>query len=74
MRLSIHFISDNGTPAVFHVFAHFSEKRILIVSPPGGIADRAGVVDLLAGIGACRDTARLRIDEAARRHVSYLEL
>ncbi len=74
MRFSIHFFRANGTPAAFHVFAHSLEGRIVFVSPPGGVPDRAGVVELLVRNGACPDLAALQTDEAARRYVSYLEV
>jgi hypothetical protein len=74
MRFSIHVLSPNGSPAAFHVFAHSSQGRIVIVSPPGGLSDRTSVAELLVRNGACPDAARLRIDEAARRHIAYLEL
>jgi hypothetical protein len=74
MRFSIHFLAANGTPAAFHVYAHSPEGRIVIVSPPGGMPDRAGVYDLLVRNGASPGEARVRIDEAARRHVSWVAL
>jgi len=74
MTFSIHFLGANGTPATFHVFAHSREGRIVMASPPGGVADRQGVVDLLVRNGACPEIAGRRIDEAARQHVSWVEV
>jgi len=73
MRFSIHFLGANGTPAAFHVFAH-SGGRVVMVSPPGGLPDRRSVVDLLVRNVGCPEKARARIEDAALRHFSYIEL
>jgi len=73
MRFSIHFLGANGTPAAFHVFAH-SGGRVVMVSPPGGLPDRRSVVDLIVRNGGCPEKARARIEDAALRHFSYIEL